>query len=51
MAWRYAASLDGRVAAVDGSSRYITSVETRTDKQRLWAESDAVMVARHSAQR
>lgn len=42
--WRYAASLDGRVRATDGSSRYITSVEARTDKQRLWAESDAVMV-------
>ncbi len=42
--WKYAASLDGRVAAADGSSRYITSIQARTDKQRLWAESDAVMV-------
>lgn len=42
--WKYAASLDGRVATADGSSRYITSIEARTDKQRLWAESDAVMV-------
>jgi diaminohydroxyphosphoribosylaminopyrimidine deaminase/5-amino-6-(5-phosphoribosylamino)uracil reductase len=39
-----AASLDGRTAAADGSSRWITSVEARADVQRLRAWSDAILV-------
>lgn len=42
--WKYAASLDGRVAAADGSSRWVTGVEARTDAHRLRARSDAVLV-------
>lgn len=42
--WKLAASLDGRVAAADGSSRWITSEEARADAHRLRAESDAVMI-------
>lgn len=42
--WKYAASLDGRIAAADGSSRWITSAESRADAHRLRAESDVVMV-------
>lgn len=42
--WKYAASLDGRVAAADGSSRWITSVEARADVHRLRAQCDAVIV-------
>jgi diaminohydroxyphosphoribosylaminopyrimidine deaminase / 5-amino-6-(5-phosphoribosylamino)uracil reductase len=42
--WKYAASLDGRVAARDGSSRWITGAESRADGHRLRAESDAVVV-------
>jgi diaminohydroxyphosphoribosylaminopyrimidine deaminase / 5-amino-6-(5-phosphoribosylamino)uracil reductase len=42
--WKYAASLDGRVAARDGSSRWVTGEESRADAHRLRARSDAVMV-------
>lgn len=42
--WKFGASLDGRLAAADGSSQWITSEEARTDAHRLRAESDVVMV-------
>lgn len=42
--WKYAASLDGRVAAADGSSRWITSADARADVHRRRASADAVLV-------
>ncbi len=39
-----ALTLDGQVAAQDGSSQWITSDEARQDGHRLRAEADAVMV-------
>jgi len=39
-----AASLDGKTAAVDGTSRWITSEDARSDVQRLRAWSDAILV-------
>ena len=41
---KLAASLDGRTAAPDGSSRWITGEAARADAHRLRAESDAVLV-------
>lgn len=42
--WKYAATLDGRSAAPDGTSQWITGREARLDVHRLRAEVDAVMV-------
>jgi diaminohydroxyphosphoribosylaminopyrimidine deaminase/5-amino-6-(5-phosphoribosylamino)uracil reductase len=41
---KLAATLDGRLAAPDGSSKWITGSEARADVQRLRAESDAILV-------
>ena len=41
--WKYAATLDGRSAAADGTSRWITGETSRADVHRLRAESDAVV--------
>ena len=41
---KLAASLDGRTAAPDGSSQWITGPAAREDAHRLRAESDAVLV-------
>jgi diaminohydroxyphosphoribosylaminopyrimidine deaminase/5-amino-6-(5-phosphoribosylamino)uracil reductase len=42
--WKVASSLDGKTAARDGSSRWITSVGARADAHRLRAWADAVIV-------
>lgn len=41
--WKFAATMDGRSAASDGTSQWITSPEARADVHRLRAESDAVV--------
>jgi len=44
LTWKFAATLDGRSAAADGSSRWITGETARADVHRLRAECDAVLV-------
>ena len=44
MVAKLAASIDGRTAAPDGTSQWITSLQARTDAHRLRAASDAVIV-------
>lgn len=41
---KLAATLDGRIAAPDATSRWITGSEARSDVHRLRAESDAILV-------
>jgi diaminohydroxyphosphoribosylaminopyrimidine deaminase/5-amino-6-(5-phosphoribosylamino)uracil reductase len=40
--WKYAASLDGRTSAADGTSQWITGTAARADVHRLRAEVDAI---------
>jgi diaminohydroxyphosphoribosylaminopyrimidine deaminase/5-amino-6-(5-phosphoribosylamino)uracil reductase len=42
--WKFAATLDGRSAAADGSARWITGPEARADVHRLRAGCDTLMV-------
>jgi diaminohydroxyphosphoribosylaminopyrimidine deaminase/5-amino-6-(5-phosphoribosylamino)uracil reductase len=42
--WKYAASIDGRSAAADGSSRWITGETARADVHRRRAVADAIIV-------
>ena len=42
--WKLAATLDGRVAAADGTSRWITSSAARRDVHRLRGQCDVVLV-------
>lgn len=42
--WKFAATLDGRSAAVDGTSQWITGPEARADVHALRARCDAVLV-------
>ena len=41
--WKTAMTLDGRVAAADGTSRWISSTESRRDAHRLRAECDTIV--------
>lgn len=41
--WKFAATLDGRSAAADGTSQWITSPQARADVHRLRAQADAIV--------
>ena len=47
--WKVAASLDGRIAASDGTSQWISSPESREDVQYLRAQSDAILIGTGTA--
>jgi diaminohydroxyphosphoribosylaminopyrimidine deaminase/5-amino-6-(5-phosphoribosylamino)uracil reductase len=42
--WKFATTLDGRSAAADGTSRWVSSPAARRDTHRLRAECDAILV-------
>ncbi|MGH3414098.1 MAG: bifunctional diaminohydroxyphosphoribosylaminopyrimidine deaminase/5-amino-6-(5-phosphoribosylamino)uracil reductase RibD [Marmoricola sp.] len=42
--WKFAVTLDGRSAAADGGSRWVSSRPARLDTHRLRAESDTMLV-------
>ncbi len=42
--WKFASTLDGRSAAADGTSRWISSLPARTDTHRLRAQCDVMLV-------
>ena len=42
--WKFATTLDGRSAAADGTSRWVSSRAARLDTHRLRAECDAMLV-------
>ncbi len=47
--WKFAATLDGRSAAADGSSRWITGEPARADAHRRRAEAGALLVGTGTA--
>ncbi len=49
LTWKTAATLDGRSAAADGTSRWITSPAARADVHRLRAQVDAIVVGTGTA--
>jgi diaminohydroxyphosphoribosylaminopyrimidine deaminase/5-amino-6-(5-phosphoribosylamino)uracil reductase len=42
--WKFASTLDGRSAAADGTSRWVSSLPARRDTHRLRATCDVIMV-------
>ena len=47
--WKVASTLDGRVAAADGSSRWVTGTAARAEVHRLRAQVDAVLIGTGTA--
>jgi len=49
MLWKVATTLDSKVAASDGTSQWITGLESREDVQELRAQSDAILIGTNTA--
>ena len=47
--WKVATTLDGRIAASDGTSQWISSPESREDVQYLRSQSDAILIGTGTA--
>lgn len=47
--WKVATTLDGRIAAEDGSSQWISSPESRDDVQVIRSQSDAILIGTGTA--
>lgn len=44
--WKFASTMDGRVAAMDGTSRWVSSLSSRAEVHRLRGRVDAIVVGR-----
>jgi len=49
MIWKVATTIDGKVAASDGTSQWITGPESREDVQSLRAQSDAILIGTNTS--
>jgi diaminohydroxyphosphoribosylaminopyrimidine deaminase/5-amino-6-(5-phosphoribosylamino)uracil reductase len=49
MVWKVATTIDGKVAASDGTSQWITNSQSREDVQLLRAQSDAILIGTNTA--
>ena len=49
MVWKVATTVDGKVAASDGTSQWITGPESRENVQNLRAQSDAILIGTNTA--
>jgi len=47
--WKIATTLDGRTAAIDGSSKWITGSESRAEVSQLRSESSAILIGTATA--
>ena len=47
--WKVATTIDGRIAASDGTSQWISSDASRSDVQKLRAQSDAILIGTGTA--
>ena len=47
--WKIATTLDGRTAAIDGSSKWITGTESRAEVSKLRSASDAILIGTATA--
>lgn len=48
--WKFATTLDGRSAAVDGTSRWVSSPAARADTHRLRAQCDVMLVGTNTVE-